>query len=256
MSGKPAPEADRSQVYGIHAVSAVVQDDPGRVRAVYLQRGRHDNRLQAVIDAAREAHIRVEVVDKRRLDRLTGGSHQGVAADCHELQLAHEKTFEARFAQMTGPRLILVLDGVTDPRNLGACLRSADAAGVQAVLLPKRRSAPLNPAALKTAAGGAEALFLVQVSNLARRLEWLRDQGVWVIGAAGAADGIWLDADFAGDAALVVGSEGKGLRALTAKCCDQLVRIPMSGAVSSLNVSVATGILLFEARRQRGLASG
>ncbi|MDH3644386.1 MAG: 23S rRNA (guanosine(2251)-2'-O)-methyltransferase RlmB [Gammaproteobacteria bacterium] len=243
-------------VHGIHAVAAVVEDDPGRVRAVYLQRGRHDDRLQAVIDAARAARIRVEVVDRRRLDRLTGGSHQGIAVDCHELRLADEKAFEARFLELATPRLLLVLDGVTDPRNLGACLRSAEAAGVQAVLLPKRRSAPLNAAALKAAAGGAEALFLVQVSNLARRLEWLRDQGVWVIGAAGEGGSAWLESDFSGDAALVMGSEGKGMRALTAKCCDQLVRIPMAGAVSSLNVSVATGIMLFEARRQRGLASG
>ncbi len=258
MTNKPTNASSHSkdtQVYGIHAVNAVIQDDPGRVRAIYLQRGRGDRRLQAVIDAARKAHIRVEVVDKRRLDRLTGGSHQGVAADCHELPLADEKAFEARFFELREPRLLLVLDGVTDPRNLGACLRSAEAAGVQAVLLPKRRSAPLNAAALKAAAGAADALFLVQVSNLARRLAWLRDQGVWVIGAAGAAEALWLEADFAGDAALVVGSEGKGLRALTAKTCDQLVRIPMSGAVASLNVSVATGILLFEAQRQRGLAS-
>jgi len=245
-----------SQVYGIHAVQAVLQDDPGRVRAVYLQRGRHDLRLQAVIDAARQARIRVEVVDKRRLDRLAGGSHQGVVADCHELRLADEKTFEVRFFELAEPRLLLVLDGVTDPRNLGACLRSAEAAGVQAVLLPKRHSAPLNAAALKSAAGAAEALFLVQVTNLARRLEWLREHGVWVIGAAGEGDSLWLEADFAGNAALVVGSEDKGLRSLTARCCDQLVRIPMAGAVTSLNVSVATGILLFEARRQRGLASG
>ncbi len=247
--------AQAALVHGIHAVGAVVRDDPGRVRAIYLQRGRSDNRLQKVVDAAREAHIRVEVVDKRRLDRLTGGAHQGLAADCHELRVADEKAFEARFVELPKPRLLLVLDGVTDPRNLGACLRSAEAAGVQAVLLPKRRSAPLNAAALKAAAGGAEGLFIVQVSNLARRLAWLRDQGVWVIGAAGEATALWPEADFSGDAALVVGSEGKGMRALTAKSCDQLIRIPMSGAVTSLNVSVATGILLFEACRQRGLAS-
>jgi 23S rRNA (guanosine2251-2'-O)-methyltransferase len=243
-------------VHGIHAVGAVLRDDPQRIRVVYLQRGRRDQRLQTLIDDARKARIRVEVVDKRRLDRLTGGSHQGIAADCHELGLADEKTFEARFASLPEPRLLLVLDGVTDPRNLGACLRSAEAAGVQAVLLPRRRSAPLNGAALKAAAGAAESLFLVQVANLARRLEWLRDQGVWVIGAADSGETVWLDADFAGNAALVVGSEDKGLRALTMRSCDQLVRIPMAGAVTSLNVSVATGILLFEALRQRGLASG
>ena len=152
--------------------------------------------------------------------------------------------------------LLLVLDGVTDPRNLGACLRSANAAGVDAVLLPKRHSAPLNAAALKTAAGGAESLKLVEVTNLARRLAWLKDQGIWIIGAAGEGKLQWNTVDLTVGCALVVGSEDRGLRALTEKCCDQLVHIPMSGTVSSLNVSVACGVLLFEAVRQRGLASG
>ncbi len=146
---------------------------------------------------------------------------------------------------------MLALDGITDPRNLGACLRSAEAAGVQGVLLPRRRSAPLNAAALKAAAGAAEGLFLVEVANLARRLEWLRDRGVWVVGAAGEAETPWTEADLDGNCLVVVGSEGKGLRQLTARCCDQLVSIPMAGAVSSLNVSVAAGVLLFEAVRQR-----
>jgi len=150
----------------------------------------------------------------------------------------------------------LVLDGISDPRNLGACLRSAKAAGVQAVLLPKRRSAPLNAAALKTAAGAAESLFIVEVSNLARRLDWLQQQGVWLIGAAGEGTQSWTSVDMTPDIAVIVGGEEKGLRVLTRKHCDQLIHIPMAGGVESLNVSVATGIILFEAVRQRTLASG
>ena len=133
-----------------------------------------------------------------------------------------------------------------------SCLRSANAAGVDAVLLPRRNSAPLNEAALKAAAGGAEGLFLVEVTNLARRIEWLKEQGVWVFGADGEGESVWTDVDFTGNCAIVVGSEGEGMRALTRKLCDRVMRIPMQGTVPSLNVSVAAGILLFEAVRQRG----
>lgn len=245
-----------SQVYGIHAVAALLEEDPGRVRAVHVQRGRRDARMVDLVETARSRGIRVDSADRAWLDRrCPGGSHQGVLADCHALAPVDEKTFESCWDELPAPHLLLVLDGVTDPRNLGACLRSANAAGVQAVLLPKRRSAPLNDAALKAAAGGAEGLMLVEVSNLARRLEWLKDQGVWLIGADGAAERSWSEADFAVSCAVVVGSEGDGMRALTAKLCDVLVSIPMAGRVSSLNVSVAAGILLFEAVRQRRLRS-
>lgn len=240
-----------SQVYGLHAVAALLENDPGRVRVVHVQRGRRDRRVGALLDAARARGIRVEMADRAWLDRRCPGSHQGVVADCHELAPLPEKAFEVRFDVLASPRLLLVLDGVTDPRNLGACLRSANAAGVQAVLLPQRRSAPLSEVALKTAAGGAEGLLLVEVVNLARRLEWLKARGVWVIGADGEADARWNEVDLTGDCAIVVGGEGEGMRSLTARLCDQRVRIPMLGSVSSLNVSVAAGILLFEAVRQR-----
>lgn len=238
-------------VYGVHAVTGVLSHNPQRVRVVYLQRSRRDSRLDGVRELARAAGVRLDLVDRRRLDQLSDGPHQGVVAQCHGLPLADEGQFEADFAGLPQPRLLLLLDGVTDPRNLGACLRSACAAGAQAVLLPKRRSAPLNSVALKTAAGGAEGLLLVQVTNVARRLNWLRDQGVWVIGGASGAGVSWHEVDYRGDVALVLGSEDKGLRSLTAKSCDQLVGIPMTGTVASLNVSVATGVLLFEAVRQR-----
>lgn len=240
-----------SQVYGLHAVTALLAEDPARVRVVHVQRGRRDARIGAIVEAARAQGIRIEVVDRGWLDRRCSGSHQGVVAECHAMAPVDERELEARWPDIVPPHLLLVLDGITDPRNLGACLRSANAAGVQAVLLPRRRSAPLNEAALKAAAGGAEGLLLVEVANLARRLEWLKARGVWIVGADGTADVHWSDADFTASCAIVVGSEGAGMRALTARLCDTRVAIPMQGTVSSLNVSVAAGILLFEAIRQR-----
>lgn len=239
-----------SEVFGLHAVQAVLESSPERVRSVHVQRGK-DGRKQALVELARAAGVRVEFVERSWLDRRVDGAHQGVVADCHELQLADERALEAAWTDLSRPRLLLALDGVQDPRNLGACLRSAGAAGVQAVLLPKRKSAPLNAAALKTAAGAAEGLLIVAVTNLARRLRWLKQQGAWVIGAAGDAERPYFEADLAGDTVIVMGGEEKGLRRLTRETCDQLVQIPMGGGVESLNVSVAAGVLLFEAVRQR-----
>lgn len=216
-----------------------------------VQKGRTDKRVQPLIDQARQSGVRVEFVDRQRLDKRAAGAHQGVVADCHDLEPVDEHELEARFPEMTEPRLLLVLDGVLDPRNLGACLRSAAAAGVDAVLLPRRRSAPLNAAALKTAAGGAESLLIVEVANLARRLKWLQDAGVWIVGAAGEGSERWSSGDLSGDCAIIVGGEERGMRALTRKHCDQVVQIPMAAGVESLNVSVAAGIMLFEAVRQR-----
>jgi 23S rRNA (guanosine2251-2'-O)-methyltransferase len=241
-----------SQVAGLHAVAALLAESPERVRVLHVQRGRRDQRVSEVISAARANGIRVEFAERQWLDGRVDGRHQGVVADCHDLALADEKELEARWADIAPPVLLLALDGVTDPRNLGACLRSANAAGVDAVLLPRRNSAPLNEAALKAAAGGAEGLLIVEVANLARRLEWLKERGVWVIGTDGDGDTPFTAADFAANCIIVMGSEGEGMRALTRKLCDWVVRIPMQGSVSSLNVSVAAGVLLFEAVRQRG----
>ena len=241
-----------SQVVGLNPVGALLAESPERVRVLYVQRGRRDQRMSEVVSAARANGIRVEFAERTWLDGRVDGKHQGVIADCHDLALADEKALEARWPELEPPLLILVLDGITDPRNLGACLRSANAAGVDAVLVPRRNSAPLNEAALKAAAGGAEGLFLVEVTNLARRIEWLKEQGIWVFGADGEGDSVWVDADFRDNCAIVLGSEGEGMRSLTRKLCDRIVRIPMQGTVSSLNVSVAAGILLFEAVRQRG----
>ena len=239
-----------SEVFGLHPVRAILESAPERIRVLFVQRGK-DTRKQALVDLARESGVRVEFVDRSRLDRKVEGAHQGVVADCHDLALATETALEAAWPNLAAPRLLLALDGVQDPRNLGACLRSARAAGVQAVLLPKRRSAPLNAAAIKTAAGAAEGLLIVEVSNLARRLDWIKQQGTWVIGAAGESEMPYFQADFTTDTLLVMGGEEKGLRRLTRDHCDQLVRIPMAEGMESLNVSVAAGVLLFEAVRQR-----
>ena len=164
-----------------------------------------------------------------------------------------ERYLNAALPKLTQPVFILVLDGVTDPHNLGACLRSAEAAGVDWVIAPKNKSASLTSAAIKVACGAAEIVPLITVTNLVRTLKWLKDKGVWVLGAAIEGNQYYFQADLSGPLALVMGAEGKGLRRLTHKCCDDLIRIPMLGQVSSLNVSVATGICLFEAVRQRQL---
>ena len=240
------------RVFGIHAVEALLRNDPARVLRLTVQSERSDARVEAIVALARAAQIPIEMQSRKQLDRATHDArHQGVVAQTAAAELAGEAEFELRFPTLPQPQLLLALDGVTDPRNLGACLRSADAAGVGAVLLPKSRSAPLSEVARKAASGAAEALFVVSVSNLVRRLEWLKQHGVWVVGASGDAAVAWNAVDLARPTALVLGGEGKGLRDLTRKTCDELVSIPMAGTVSSLNVSVATGILLFEAIRQR-----
>lgn len=240
-----------SLVYGHHSVRALLEDEPERVRVLYVQKGRPDTRTGELTALAKQCGVRIEGVERRWLDKKVDGSHQGVVADCHALRLADEADLELRWPTFGAAPLILILDGVTDPRNLGACLRTAAAAGVDAVLVPKRGSAPVNDLVQKTAAGALPALFVVEVSNLARRMKWLAEQGVWIYGADDAAEQSWSAGDFRGAVALVLGNEEKGLRALTREHCDHLIAIPMAQAVSSLNVSVATGVLLFEAVRQR-----
>ncbi|MDA1074610.1 MAG: 23S rRNA (guanosine(2251)-2'-O)-methyltransferase RlmB [Proteobacteria bacterium] len=242
-----------SYIHGLHAVTALLEGSPDRVRALYVQNGRRDQRIGRLMTLAQVSGIRFQVVDRRWLDSRAEGPHQGVVADCHELRVAQEADLELHWPLLPTPLLLLVLDGVTDPRNLGACLRSANAAGVQVVLLPKRNSAPLSAVALKAAAGAAEDLFIVEVTNLARRLAWLKEQGVWIIGADGQAEHAHTEPDFSGSVALVMGGEEKGMRRLTREHCDELVRIPMAGAVESLNVSVATAVILFEIARKRSL---
>jgi 23S rRNA (guanosine2251-2'-O)-methyltransferase len=240
------------RVFGIHAVESLLRRAPGRVLRLHVQAGRDDRRMTELLELALNQGVVVDRLERRRLDELADGRHQGVVAEVEEAdQVTGEQDLPGLLDAVGEPLLLLVLDGVTDPHNLGACLRSADAAGAHAVLVTKDKSAPLNETARKVASGAAETVPLVRVTNLGRALERLKARGVWLYGAAGEAENTLYDNDLRGDVAFVMGAEGGGLRRLTRDKCDYLVKLPMAGAVGSLNVSVATGICLFEAVRQR-----
>jgi 23S rRNA (guanosine2251-2'-O)-methyltransferase len=242
-------------VFGLHAVQALVDGSPQRILQLYVLQGRNDKRLQSIRSVAEKNKIEVDVVAREKLDKMVAGNHQGVIAITSQVTEVYDEAYlKNRLPKLIDNNIlpfILVLDGVTDPHNLGACLRTAEAAGIQFVIVPKDNAASLNPTAIKVACGAAEVLPLIRVTNLARTLEWLQSQGVWLVGAAGEAECNHSDMDLKGALAIVMGAEGKGLRRLTRERCDSLIRIPMMGQVSSLNVSVATGICLFEALRQR-----
>jgi 23S rRNA (guanosine2251-2'-O)-methyltransferase len=242
--------------YGIHAVRVLLARHPQRVRRVLLAGGRDGGRLAEIHALAGRAGAQVSAVDDAMLDRLAEGArHQGVVAELVPRAGDPETQLEEALEAAAGAPLLLVLDGVQDPHNLGACLRSADAAGVAAVLVPRDRAAGLTPVVRKVAAGAADTVPVVTVVNLARTLRALKERGIWLVGTDGAADKTLYEADLTGPVALVMGSEGEGMRRLTRECCDQLVSIPMAGAVESLNVSVAAGVVLFEAVRQRAAAA-
>lgn len=248
-------------VYGIHAVDSLLRRSPGAIAQLALQSGREDRRIQSLLELARNQGVSVVRLPRRELDQLAGGRHQGAVASLAADgpagspggggEVLDEAGLLALVEAATDPVLLLVLDGVTDPHNLGACLRSADAAGAHAVVVPKDKSADLNPTVRKVACGAAESVPFARVTNLARTLDALKRQGVWVYGAAGEADTELYDCQLTGSVALVLGAEGSGLRRLTRECCDHLVKLPMAGSVSSLNVSVAAGVCLFEVVRQR-----
>jgi 23S rRNA (guanosine2251-2'-O)-methyltransferase len=242
-------------VYGLHAVGAILAHDPGRLHALWVLETRRDARLSHLVAAARRAGVPLHPVGRGELATLAPGArHQGVVgAYTGETLPLGEADLEGLLRNVEGPPLVLVLDGVQDPHNLGACLRTADGAGAHAVLAPRDRAVGLTPAARKVASGAAEALPFVQVTNLARAVRTLKDLGLRVVGAAGDAGQALYDADLTSPLALVLGAEGSGLRRLTREACDELVRIPMQGLVESLNVSVAAGVCLYEAVRQRGL---
>ncbi|MCI4188092.1 23S rRNA (guanosine(2251)-2'-O)-methyltransferase RlmB [Dickeya dianthicola] len=238
-------------IYGIHAVKALLEQDPQRFLDVFTLKGREDRRLQPLIAELEANGIAVQVANRQWLDdKVEGAVHQGIVARVKEGRQYQENDLPGLLASLDTP-FLLVLDGVTDPHNLGACLRSADAAGVHAVIVPRDRSAQLNATAKKVACGAAETVPLIRVTNLARTLRFLQEQNVWVVGTAGEADHTLYQSKLTGPLALVMGAEGEGMRRLTREHCDELISIPMAGSVSSLNVSVATGICLFEAVRQR-----
>jgi 23S rRNA (guanosine2251-2'-O)-methyltransferase len=240
------------KIYGLHAVEALLRHHPKRVKQVWLAEGRGDPRVQVLIELAAQARVSVGQCERREMDAWIEGVHQGVVADVSPSQVWGEAMLDELLDRAEGPPLLLVLDGVTDPHNLGACLRTADAAGALAVIVPKDKSATLNATVRKVACGAAEVIPLVAVTNLARTLEKLQQKGLWVVGTAGEAEQSLYAQDLTGPIVLVMGAEGRGMRRLTREHCDYLVRLPMAGSVSSLNVSVATGVCLFEALRQRG----
>jgi 23S rRNA (guanosine2251-2'-O)-methyltransferase len=245
---------DASLVFGLHAVEAVLRA-PGRVRELWLDAARRDQRMRELAARAEQEKVRVQWVGKEKLDELAGeeARHQGAVARVRPSQPLSESGLEDLLVQLTAPPFFLVLDGVTDPHNLGACLRTADGAGVHAVITPRDRAVGLNPTVRKVASGAAETVPLIQVTNLARTLRTLQEAGVFIVGTAGEAEQELYQANLTGPLALVMGAEGKGMRRLTRDHCDLLVRLPMRGGVESLNVSVATGVCLYEALRQRGV---
>jgi 23S rRNA (guanosine2251-2'-O)-methyltransferase len=239
-------------IFGFHAVGARLRTRPESVRELFVDAKRDDKRMQALQETAKTKNLRVMTVDGKRLDGMCGTNrHQGVVAMVEPTALP--QFIDDVLDTLTGPPLLLLLDGVTDPHNLGACLRVADAAGAHAVIAPKDRSVGLTAAAMKVASGAAESVPYITVTNLARTLRELKDRDIWIVGADESGETTLFEAKIAGALAWVLGAEGEGLRRLTRENCDQIVSIPMFGAVESLNVSVASGVCLFEARRQREL---
>ena len=245
-------ESRRNFVYGLHAVNAVLDRSPERLLELWVAQPRDDARIRDLQERARNVGVRVQSASGEALAKLVGDVvHQGAVASVRPLKGWDEHELLAALAQAAGEPLLLVLDGVTDPHNLGACLRTADAAGAHAVLIPKDRAAAVDGVVRKVAAGAAEFTPVATVTNLARTLDALKERGIWVVGTDGEAPQTLYAADLKRPLALVLGAEGVGMRRLTRERCDFLVRIPMAGHVESLNVSVAAGIALFEARRQR-----
>lgn len=242
--------SDTRIIYGFHAVTSRLRQSAASVKELYLDSSREDRRAQDLLKAAETAGARVMRVDEKRLDGMTHSArHQGVAA---RIELARLPThIEDVLDVLQEPALLLILDGVTDPHNLGACLRVADGMGVHAVMAPKDRAVGINATVSKVASGAAETVPYIAVTNLARAMRELKDRGIWLVGADERAEQNLYGAKLSGPLAWVLGAEGEGMRRLTRENCDELIRIPMMGSVESLNVSVSAGVCLSESRRQR-----
>jgi len=239
-------------IFGFHPVESIIRNDPVNILQLMVEQNRHDKRVTQLIKFAESQGISIEYFKKTDLEKIAGSKKtQGVAIRYKSAEKINTQSLEDLLRKKNV--FLLVLDGVTDPHNLGACLRTADAAGVDAVIVPKDRAAGLTPTARKVACGAAETVPFFQVTNLARTLKQLNDNEVWIVGTAGEAENSLYDIKLTGKLAIVMGAEEKGMRRLTRENCDQLVKMPMAGQVESLNVSVATGVCLFEAVRQRSL---
>lgn len=240
-------------VYGVHAVNALINKRPNAIKKLFINGDRIDQRLQSLLALAKEKSIVIEQLTAQAMNqRFTEFTHQGVVASAVPLPNYTENDLLTLLADSKKPAFVLILDGVTDPHNLGACLRTADAAGVDFVIIPKDKSVGITPVVSKVACGAAESMPLVRVTNLVRAMEIIKQEGVWIYGAAGEATQLIYQLDFKSSLAIALGAEGDGLRRLTREHCDDLFALPMQqGAVESLNVSVATGISLYEVVRQR-----
>ena len=238
-------------IFGIHAVQSILKTTPQRIKELRVVKMRQDMRLQKLLNLADQHGVVVHWSTPQNLDSLIDGRHQGVAALCKEGETYNEEYLYKIVEEQGKNTFFLMLDGVTDPHNLGACLRAAEGAGVHAVIVPKDNSVGLTPVVSKVASGAAETMPLIVVTNLARTLNDLQARGLWGVGTTGEAEKTIFDVDLVGPLVLVMGSEGTGMRKLVTSKCDFLAKLPMAGKVSSLNVSVAAGICLFEAVRQR-----
>lgn len=237
-------------IFGFHAVTSRIRHEASSVEEIYVDSGRSDGRMKELILAAKAAGVRVIPTDDQRLSNIVGTRrHQGVVAKAGELSLA--RNLDELLDAIEGPPLLLVLDGITDPHNLGACLRVADGVGAHAVIAPKDRAVGLNATAAKVASGAAETVPYITVTNLARTLRELKERDIMLVGTTDDVEKNIYGVDLSGGVAIIMGSEGEGMRRLTRETCDVLVQIPMFGSVESLNVSVASGVCLYEARRQR-----
>jgi len=244
-------KSESELIFGLHALEAALKYQPQDIQEIWVDSQRRDDRVHKIITLAKKAGVRINKVTRDYLhDKFRDQRHQGVAASVTPGKAKQETDLTQILAQQSQP-FLLVLDGVQDPHNLGACLRSADAAGVHAVIVPRDRAVGLTATVRKVASGAAESMPLIQVTNLARTLRELKEHGVWLVGLAGESNDNIYACDLKGPVAIVMGAEGEGMRRLTKEHCDYLVHIPMSGTVESLNVSVATGICLFEVVRQR-----
>ncbi len=241
-------------VFGIHAVEVLIKRRAEEINKILVQQDRRDQRLHKLIKLAQSANLKVVQKTRESLDEMTSQRHQGVIAECGQSFKQvnyHEKHIPELLDAVAGNPFVLILDGVTDPHNLGACLRSADAAGVNMVIAPKDNAASITDVVRKVACGAAEAIPFISVTNLSRSMKQLQERGIWIYGAAGEAEQDIYQSNLTGPIAIVMGAEGDGMRRLTKETCDHLIKIPMAGEVSSLNVSVATGVTLFEIVRQR-----
>lgn len=237
---------------GIHSVEAALNYDAANITEIYVENGQQNPRVRDLAERARDMGIKPHARDKADLDRMTGGGrHQGIAAMYKTPPARNENELPALIEAAGKDALFLVLDGVTDPHNLGACLRSAEAAGVTAVIVTKDKAVGITPTVRRASAGAADRVPFVAVTNLARTMRSLRDAGVWLTGLAGDGEASLYQVDLKGAVGIVMGSEGEGMRRLTREACDHIARIPMRGSIDSLNVSVATGVALFEVLRQR-----